>query len=212
MYSKLPLVEQKDSGHDSSVAGSDEQLHHGEDTNSLSPMKDDASHSKRPDQHDNRTTASFRDRFSFSLLYMLATLIAGVSIAVGHHLFYSRLNGQPVDTQLSQTWVNRIGTALAFVVKLFFVAAVGIAYTQYQWRTISRKPWKIRQIDSLTGVVNNAWFFYDISLWTRVPVLTVIAAVSWYVVSLGKTTTFHPDADNSNLGQFRLQQSSHQVL
>ncbi|KAK5310170.1 hypothetical protein LTR70_009672 [Exophiala xenobiotica] len=178
MYSKLPLVEQEGSQHDSIVAGSYEQLHYGENTNSLSPTKDDASPSKRPDERDNKTTASSRDRLSFSLVYMLVTLVAGVFIAVGHHLFYSRLDGQPVDTQISQTWVNRIGTGLAFVVKLFFVAAVGIAYTQYQWRTISRKPWKIKQIDSLTGVLNNAWYFYDVSLWTRVPVLTVMAVVS----------------------------------
>jgi len=145
-------------------------------------MKDESSHNNRQNQHDNKPSTSFGDHFPSSFVYMLATLIAGLLLAVGHHLFYSSLNGQPVDTQIPQTWVNRIGAALAFLVKLFLVAAVGIAYTQYQWRTISRKPWQIKQIDSLTGVLNNAWFFYDVLLWIRVPTLAIIATISWYVV------------------------------
>lgn len=65
---------------------------------------------------------------------MLAALFTGVLLGVGHHCFNQHLHLQLVsETLLSQTWVSRIDTAFAFLVRTALVVSVIIAYEQRQW-------------------------------------------------------------------------------
>lgn len=112
---------------------------------------------------------------------MYGSLLAGLALSVGHYAFYAHLNNMLVASTLSQTWVNRIGTAFAFLVKLCFVIAASTAYAQRQWLVMGRSTLKIGQIDSMTGVLNNIFNLFDGFLWLRHPVLGTIAIVTWYV-------------------------------
>lgn len=83
----------------------------------------------------------------------------------------------PDKASLNQTWVIRIGTGLAFIAKTLLTVTFSIAFVQQQWFTLFRKPFKIRQIDSLTSVLSNALCFADSCIWLRFPLLTVLAVV-----------------------------------
>ncbi|KAK1914419.1 hypothetical protein P3342_010408 [Pyrenophora teres f. teres] len=72
--------------------------------------------------------------------------LAGFAAAVGHHLFYNHLNGQPAIDQLKMV---RYGTALAFFVKSTFVGAVVMCNRQRIWYTFRRKAMTIKGIDGL---------------------------------------------------------------
>ena len=114
------------------------------------------------------------------LLWMLLSLLAGVALTVGHHFFYARFDGLQVDNvSMSQTWIIRIGTGFAFVVKTLLVVATSIAFVQQQWLALSHRSFKIRQIDTLTSVLSNALLFCESRIWLRFPLLTLLAGIAW---------------------------------
>lgn len=92
---------------------------------------------------------------------MLVALAAGVVVAFAHHLTNAHLNGKPVDeTKLPQAWISRIGTALAFLVKLAFAVSVGVAFTR-QWLRFHHQSFKLREVDAVTSILGNAFSFFD---------------------------------------------------
>lgn len=93
---------------------------------------------------------------------MFMTLISGLFIAVGQHLFYANLHGQEVPNQrwkasgievTSQQLNIALGTALAFIVKMCLVSAVSTSYTQAVWsaaKLCSRKQgMSIAELDAV---------------------------------------------------------------
>jgi hypothetical protein len=117
-----------------------------------------------------------------SLTWMVLSLISGIAFCVGHHFFYANYDSLEVDSvDISQTWIIRIGTGFAFVAKTLLVVATSIAFVQYQWMTLSKQCFKIRQIDSMTGILGNALSFLESRMWLRFPVLTLLAVGVWYV-------------------------------
>ena len=65
------------------------------------------------------------------LARMIALALVGFFGALGHHLYYTNLHGQVVAS--GTQWPPRFGIALAFFIKLSFVASVEIAYRQQVW-------------------------------------------------------------------------------
>jgi len=61
---------------------------------------------------------------------MVAFYVAGACTALGHHVYYSSYHGTIVQ---SAEWPMRFGTALAFLSKAGFAAAVQVAYKQCAW-------------------------------------------------------------------------------
>lgn len=115
---------------------------------------------------------------------MFATLLAGLGTALGHHFMNVSLNGKQVDQAgLSQSWVSRFSTSLAFLVQFFFATSVGVAFVQRQWLNFHRESYKIEEIDSLTGILGNIFNFFSGLVWLRNPILTMIAIVSWQVTT-----------------------------
>ena len=119
---------------------------------------------------------------------MFGSLLAGIALAVGHDQFYRRLDGTFVTggdgldgnvSPVPQEWVIRIGTAFAFLVKTFLVAAACVAYSQRMWHNLKTNEFQIRQIDSLTSVLVNIFSFWHLRLWGRVPVLALIGLAVW---------------------------------
>jgi hypothetical protein len=123
-------------------------------------------------------------RWSFhknrSFFWMVLSLLSGIALSVGHHFFYAMFDGLQVDyVPISQTWIIRIGTVFAFAVKTLLVVAVSIAFVQHQFLALSNHQFKIRQIDTLTGVLGNALSFLESRIWFRFPLLTLLAGAAW---------------------------------
>jgi hypothetical protein len=117
-------------------------------------------------------------------LTILLTLAVGFGFALAHHEMGSHLNHKPIDEiWISQAWISRFGTGLAFLVKMTLAIGVGSAYVQRQWMHLHLQSFKIAEVDALTTVLGNAFNFCSSGVWFRYPMLTFVALLSWSVVS-----------------------------
>ncbi|KAL6887058.1 hypothetical protein GGI43DRAFT_417555 [Trichoderma evansii] len=112
---------------------------------------------------------------------MIGNTICGILVAVGHHLFYKSLDKQTVGTQSQQEWNARIGTGMAFCVKMFLTAAAGFAYTQVLWKLLKARQVKLEGIDAMFDVVNNPFAFLNWELWKKGFELVVLAGLLWAI-------------------------------
>lgn len=113
---------------------------------------------------------------------MFGSFLAGVALAFGHHFFYLSLDKKPTGNAIFQQQVNtNIGTALAFLVKMFLVIAVGAAYVQLFWRQVKAEQVAISRVDSLFALRSNALEFFSLGTLRRYPVLALIGLFSWSV-------------------------------
>lgn len=107
-------------------------------------------------------------------------LLAGFGVALAHHLMCTNLDGRAIaDVPVSQAWISRFGTALAFLVKMTLAISVGAAYTQHQWMRLQRENFSTEDVDALTSVLGNVFSLFSSTVWTRHPLLTLVALVSW---------------------------------
>jgi hypothetical protein len=105
--------------------------------------------------------------------------VAGVAAAVGHHFFYTSLNGQSAEDQLKMI---RWGTALAFFVKSTLVGCCIMCNRQRIWRTFRRKAMTINGIDGLFSATEDpTQFFLNGEMWRNGKLATVMALCCWYV-------------------------------
>ncbi|SCO80616.1 uncharacterized protein FRV6_04829 [Fusarium oxysporum] len=110
---------------------------------------------------------------------MTGSLFLGLLLAIGHHLYYHYLDGRIIKSQNQQEWFLRVGTGIAFLARALLSAAVGFAYTQILWRTLRSKSVTIEGVNSLFGVLHDAWDFTTWELWTAAPALAVVAIIAW---------------------------------
>jgi hypothetical protein len=105
--------------------------------------------------------------------------VAGVVAAVGHHLYYAHLNGQPAHDQLKKI---RYGTALAFFVKSTLVGTSIMCNRQRIWRTFRRKAMTIEGIDGLFSAPEDpTQFFINGEMWKNGKLATFMALCCWSV-------------------------------
>jgi hypothetical protein len=115
---------------------------------------------------------------------MLCALVLGLAIALAQHFTYAHLDQKPVlSVQVSQAWVSRISTGLAFLVKPALTTCVGAAYVQYQWFRLRQDSFKVEDIDRLTGALGDLLCLFGSSVWYHYPTLTLMALISWYAMS-----------------------------
>lgn len=113
---------------------------------------------------------------------MLCSLLLGFGIALAQHFTYLSLDKQPVsDVSLSQAWVARISTGLAFAAKVALTVCVGTAYVQHQWLRFQQTPFNVAEIDKVTGVLGNIFCFLESTVWYRYPMLAFMALIVWCV-------------------------------
>lgn len=106
------------------------------------------------------------------LLFLL-----GFAAAVGHHMFYSHLNGEPATAQLKMV---RYGTALAFFVKSTLAGAVIMCNRQRIWYTFRRKAMTINGIDGLFSATEDpTQFFLNWEMTRNGKLATLMAACTW---------------------------------
>lgn len=131
----------------------------------------------------------------FGPVSMLAALLAGLAFALGHHFFYSKLDGHAVplgsykvsgyDSGISKQQSHfTLGTAFAFAVKACLVLAISTAYIQLFWKSLagqlSHKPFTIRSIDKAYSALSNATLLVNLPGWRRFPLLLTMALTTWY--------------------------------
>ncbi|KAF4978281.1 hypothetical protein FDECE_18247, partial [Fusarium decemcellulare] len=119
---------------------------------------------------------------------MIGSLLLGVVLAVCHHLYYKFLDGNIVRSQSQQEWFLRVGTGMAFLARSMLSAAVGLAYTQILWRTLRLKSVTIQGMNSLFGILHNAWDFTAWEIWTAAPALAVVALIAWFLPLIAVVT------------------------
>jgi len=114
----------------------------------------------------------------------LLALLTGLGFALAHHFMGVSLDNKPVaEVGISQAWISRFSTALAFLVKLALATSVGAAYTQHQWQRLREQDFRTSDIDALTSVLVNAFSFLGSTVWLKHPVLALMALVSWYAAN-----------------------------
>jgi hypothetical protein len=125
---------------------------------------------------------------------MVGSCLAGLLLALGHHLFYSSLNSQVVPTasyhlighSLSIQQVNTsIGTAFAFLVRTFLALAISAAYVQVFWRSLrntgGKRPSTLNELDWAHAGLSNIFGLFNFRFGSKYPLLVCLAAVFWYV-------------------------------
>lgn len=113
-------------------------------------------------------------------LFMFTSLTIGMGIALAHHFMCWSLDARAIgDIVVSQAWIFRISTALAFLVKIALAIGVGTAYIQHQWLLLRQKGFKTVEVDSMTSVLGNVFSFFSSAVWFSHPLLALMALVSW---------------------------------
>jgi hypothetical protein len=125
---------------------------------------------------------------------IIVSLAAGISFAIGHHLFYNHLHGQEarptgykiLGSDISPQQLNvAIGTAFAFLVKASLVTALSTAYLQLLWRALLRaaRGSKLGDLDTCFSALNNIISLGKVWVWWRLPLLFLLAVVAWYAIN-----------------------------
>jgi hypothetical protein len=100
---------------------------------------------------------------------MIWSFLSGIILALGHHLYYASRAGTIVHDSHgsnwaihSQEWILRFGLAFAFLVKGFFIIAVGLAYTQCVWFSVKHRGMRIGGLDALFSAIKDPRAFRQI--------------------------------------------------
>lgn len=124
--------------------------------------------------------------------FMIATCVTGIAVAVGHHLYYSSLDGRivvdltSVDSKWSldavrnsQEWKIRFGTIFAFSVQTLLSSAVSTAYEQEVWALVRRATVSIKGLDALFSATFSFWSLCNFELWLKAQLGALIALLRW---------------------------------
>ncbi|KAJ4308715.1 hypothetical protein N0V84_011943 [Fusarium piperis] len=103
-------------------------------------------------------------------------LVAGVCFAIGHHFFYSSLDGEIVGDQLRML---RWGTALAFASKASLTAAVLSAFDQQVWATVRSRFLTVVALDSMFAATENPLDLLNFELLTKAKMAIAMALFGW---------------------------------
>lgn len=117
---------------------------------------------------------------------MFGFFMAGVSFGSGHHVFYRSLDNTAISSSEQQQRTILIGTALTFLAKASFAAAVGIAFTQYIWIVVKKKPMEIDSLDAIFSLTTSVQSLMKLRVLIHAKVLALLATISWYVLLLKK--------------------------
>ncbi|KAF2093384.1 hypothetical protein NA57DRAFT_81312 [Rhizodiscina lignyota] len=113
---------------------------------------------------------------------MVCSLLAGIGFAIGHHFFYQSLHHVPTSDATFEQQVNTaIGTAFAFIVRMFFVLSISMAYWQLFWHDVKAKATQLSIIDSVSSILDNIFEFMSIRTLRKFPLLVLVAALVWLI-------------------------------
>jgi hypothetical protein len=103
----------------------------------------------------------------------------GLLLAVGHHIFYLRLNHTPAGTQARQQIAHAFGNVLSISVATSFAFTCRAAYKQYFWRVVRCKSFTIRALDSLFSLTSDVLGLLNSEVWDQAPLAAFLALACW---------------------------------
>jgi len=101
------------------------------------------------------------------------------NILQGHHVYYTSLQGQPVENGISQQSKIRYGSALAFLTKTTLSSALLIGYDQRIWATFKKRYLKIETIDAIIGAPHTMLSFLSLEMIEKAKIATVLVLFAW---------------------------------
>jgi hypothetical protein len=111
---------------------------------------------------------------------ILFTLLVGLGVALAHHFMNVCLDNVPIEhVSVSQAWISRFSTALAFLAKLSFTTSIGASFVQHQWLRFHQQSFRVGEVDAVTSVLTDLLSLFSSSVWFRHPVLVMTALASW---------------------------------
>lgn len=150
------------------------------------PLSTDSSISKSLPHPSNPEQRQVEWRISpWTPLATINLFIAGVLVCIGHHLFYTRLDGTPVRTledgskYYTQTWIIRYGTAFAFLAKVLLAGSVVVAYKQRIWVDLRCRAHKIETIDAIFAATYDLTALMNPTLFLGAKLPLIMALIAW---------------------------------
>ncbi|KAL9031142.1 MAG: hypothetical protein Q9180_006834 [Flavoplaca navasiana] len=118
---------------------------------------------------------------------MAGLLIAGIVLAIVHHVFYQRLNGKVArsgkyawDTE-DQAWSTRFGTAIALLSKTCLAGAVAISYQQHIWSNLRDADYTMERIGGMFAAIENPFAFFHWEMLAKAKIATLLALTVWFL-------------------------------
>jgi hypothetical protein len=116
--------------------------------------------------------------------YLIGLALAGAALALGHHFYFSYLDGSAAGLPSRQQWALRLGAGFSFLVVALLRTACEAAYQQYIWTIVRRKPLSINVLNKLFSLTTSPTGFFSLGLFRHAIVAVVLAAITWSVLSL----------------------------
>ncbi|KAK0738960.1 hypothetical protein B0T18DRAFT_335140 [Schizothecium vesticola] len=117
----------------------------------------------------------------------------GLACAIGHHVYYTRLDGKPAADQLQML---RYGMALSFAAKAGLSAAVLVAFHQRIWMTVRTRLLSVAAVDALFSVTEDLAAFLSWEMVKNAKVAAGLALFIWLaplmVILTGNTLLVEP--------------------
>lgn len=111
---------------------------------------------------------------------MLLLFAVALVSAIGQHEFYTYLEGRQVkEVFISQTWVIRLGNALAFLFKTSLASAVTVSFSQLTWHQVRRTAATIDGLDAIFAVLQNPLKLFHQEFLLHFKILWLIALFTW---------------------------------
>lgn len=107
---------------------------------------------------------------------MYVCFVFGILCAVGHHIFYTSLDGQIAD---NQSGMLRYGTLLAYGAKAGFSAAVVSAFKQRVWVTVRSRFMSIKGLDSMFAAAEDMVAMLDFEFMRDAKAAYALALFAW---------------------------------
>jgi hypothetical protein len=125
-----------------------------------------------------------------TLCIVFGSLLASISFAIGHHLFYQSLSDTPVSTandfalgpwagMPSQKFNFAVGNTFASLFRMSLSIAVTTAYLQMVWRVLKAESTGLDVADALSGILANPLGFLNRGAWRKSSLLLAFAGPIW---------------------------------
>lgn len=107
---------------------------------------------------------------------MVILLFMGVGLAIGHHFFFTSLDGKPATNQMRYT---RLGSIFSIAAKSCFVVATILAYHQRAWMVIKERAHSVRAVDTLFGAAENFIHLMSLTMFRNDLACLILALFVW---------------------------------
>ncbi|KAF3908468.1 hypothetical protein ABW21_db0203593 [Orbilia brochopaga] len=120
----------------------------------------------------------------------IASYVSGLLVAVGNHIYFTRLNNTPY---VNVVWVGRYALVLALIVKTCFATCILVCYEQVVWMGFRHrsKGTSIRAIDAMFGSTYQVVSLLYPAMWLENPLAAITIAIRWLLplISIVAPTT-----------------------